>query len=98
LTGADKKPFEQSNTNYQLNSYYNWDVRPFVYHRLTSATSWYLIGDVNDDEFGPRVYTHAEPDLKVEDAPDRSRDTIVTSQQYFDYGFSDARLVYCGDL
>jgi hypothetical protein len=98
ITGADKKPFEQSNTNYKLNSYYNWDVQPFVYHRLTSATSWFLIGDVGDDNFGPRVYTALEPDIKVVDAADRTRDTEVTSQQYFKYGFTDARLVYVGNL
>lgn len=98
ITGADKKPFEQSNTKYDLNNMYNWDVMPFIYHRLSSTTSWFLIGDVNDDEYGPRVYTALEPDIEVKDADDNTRDTVVTSQQYFKYGFSDPRLVYVGDL
>lgn len=98
ITGADRKPFEQSNTKYDLNSYYSWDVKPFIYHRLSSSTSWFLIGDINDENYGPRVYTSLEPDLKVEDAPDRTRDTVVSSQQWFKYGFTDPRMVYVGDL
>ena len=97
LTMADRKPFEQSNTKYDLNQFYNWDVMPFVYHRLSSTTSWFLIGDVNDDMYGPRVYTALEPDSVVKDADDNTRDTVVLSQQYFEYGFSDPRLVYVGD-
>jgi hypothetical protein len=98
LTGADKKPFEFSNTKYDLNAYFKMDVSPFVYHRLTSATSWFVICNPSEADFGPRVYTSLEPDLETKDGDDRSRDTQVTSQQYFKYGFTDARLCYVGNI
>jgi len=97
ITGADKKPFEQSNTKYDLNSYYGFDVVPFVYHRFSGSTAWMVIGDTNDPDYGPRVYTALEPDLDTKDGDDRTRDVVVTSLQYFKYGFSDPRLVYVGN-
>jgi hypothetical protein len=97
ITGADKKPFEQSNTKYDLNSYYGFDVVPFVYHRFSGSTAWMVIGDVNDPDYGPRVYTALEPDLDTKDGDDRTRDVVVTSLQYFKYGFTDPRLVYVGN-
>jgi hypothetical protein len=98
LTGADKKPFEFSNTKYDLNAYFNMSVKPFVYHRLTSATSWFLMCNPSEDGFGPRVYTSLDSELEVKDGDDRSRDTQVTDQQYFKYGFTDARLIYVGNV
>lgn len=98
ITGADKKPFEQSNTNYRLNAYFSWDVAPFVYHRLSSTTSWFLLGDMSDDAYGPTVFTGMEPKLFTEDTYDRSGDIACYSQQDFTYGFGDGRLVYVGDL
>ena len=97
ITGADKKPFEQSNTKYDLNSYYGFDVVPFVYHRFSGSTAWMVIGDVADADYGPRVYTALEPDLDTKDGDDRTRDTVVTSIQYFKFGFSDPRLVFVGN-
>jgi len=97
ITGADKKPFEQSNTKYDLNSYFGFDVVPSVYHRFSATTAWVLLGDVNDPDYGPRVYTALEPDLETKDGDDRTRDTVVTSLQYFKYGFTDPRLVYVGN-
>ena len=97
LTGADKKPFEQSNTKYDLNSYYGFDVVPFVYHRFSGSTAWMVIGDTGDPDYGPRVYTALEPDLDTKDGDDRTRDTVVTSIQYFKYGFTDPRLCYIGN-
>jgi hypothetical protein len=98
ITGADKKPFEQSNTNYKVDSYYETSVAPFVAHRLTSSTSWFLLGDVNDEQFGPTVFTGLEPDLKTEDTFDRTGDIACYSAQHFTYGFGTPELVYCGDL
>jgi hypothetical protein len=98
LTEADRKPFEFSNTKYEIAKYYGTTITPFVYDRLTSTTSWFLLGDVNGENYGPRVYTALEPDLIVSDANDRTRDTEVTSIQYFKCGFDDAREVYVGDL
>lgn len=98
ITGADKKPFEMTNTKYDLNSYFGFDVVPFVYHRFSSTTAWMVIGDTGDPDFGPRVYTALEPDLEQKDASDRTRDQIVTSMQYFKYGFTDPRLVCVGNV
>lgn len=98
ITGADKKPFELSNTNYKVDSYYETNVAPFVAHRLTSSTSWFLLGDVNDDMFGPTVFTGLEPDLKTEDTFDRTGDIACYSAQHFTYGFGTPELIYCGDL
>lgn len=97
ITGADKKPFEQSNTKYDLNSYYGFDVVPFVYHRYSGSTAWMVIGDVADPDYGPRVYTALEPDLDTKDGDDRTRDTVVTSIQYCKYGCTDPRLLFCGN-
>ena len=97
ITGADKKPFEQSNTNYDLNKYFGFDVVPYVYHRFSGSTAWMLIGDTGDPDYGPRVYTALEPDLDTKDGDDRTRDVVVTSLQYFKYGFTDPRLVFVGN-
>ena len=97
LTGADKKPFEQSNTNYDLNKYFGFDVVPFTYHRFSGSTAWVVLGDVADSDYGPRVYTALEPDLDTKDGDDRTRDTVVTSIQYFKYGVTDPRMVYVGN-
>lgn len=73
------------------------DIKKMVYHRLSSSTAWYLLGDKEDPLYGPRCYTAVEPDLEMKDAPDRTRDTEVTSHQYFIYGFTDPRLVVNGN-
>ena len=98
ITRADLKPFEQSNTKYDLNSYFGFDITPFVYHRYSSSTAWSVIGNVGDTDYGPRVYTALEPDLETKDGDDRTRDTVVTSIQYFKYGFTDPRQVYIGNV
>lgn len=98
ITGADKKPFEMSNTNYKPDQYFGFNVQPFGTIRLTSSTSWFLIGNTADDDFGPTVFTGMEPDLKTEDTFDRTGDVAVYSAQHFDYGFSVPYKVYVGDL
>jgi hypothetical protein len=50
-----------------------------------------------DDDYDIFVMTTEEPDLKVQDAPNTSRNTIVTSHQWFKYGFGDPRSFYLGD-
>jgi len=92
LLKSSGKPWEESNT---INPY-KGDVKPFVYHRLTSSTAWFVIAK-NHPKYGYFVFTAKEPDLKVYDALDTSRDTVVTSNQYFVYGVSDPRLLYVGD-
>jgi len=73
------------------------DLDTKIYHRLSSSTAWMVLGDKDDPLYGPRTYTAVEPDLEVKDSPDRTRDTEVTSHQYFIYGFTDPRLVVIGN-
>ena len=98
LTGADKKPFEISNTKYELNKYFGYTVDPFVSIRLTSATSWFVICDPGDKDFGLRVYTSLEPSIETKDGDDRSMDTQVFGHQYFKAGLTDPRLIYVGNV
>ena len=89
---SDKKSGEMSNTANVLNK----GVSTFVYHFLTSSTAWYLLAK-NHDLYDMKMWTLAEPDIKVEDAADNSRDTIISSQQYFVSGFGDPRAIYAGN-
>jgi hypothetical protein len=92
LLKSDKKPGTFSN---DINAIQG-ELTPFVYHRLTATTTWFVIAR-NHPKYGFFVYTLAEPDKKVYDAPDSTRDTVVDSLQYFKYGFDDPRLLYLGD-
>lgn len=92
LLKSKMKPWEQSNTINAIQG----ELTPFVYHRLTATTTWFVIAR-NHPKYGFFVYTLAEPDKKVYDAPDSTRDTVVDSLQYFKYGFDDPRLLYLGD-
>jgi hypothetical protein len=64
--------------------------------RLTSTTAWFALAK-NDDRFDINCLTAMEPDLDVKNADDNTRDTVVTSVQFFDYGFGDPRLYFCGN-
>ena len=92
LLKSSMKPWEQSNTINALAG----ELKPYVYHRLTASTTWFVIAK-NHPDYGAFVYTSLEPDIKVKDAPDTSRDTLVTSLQYFDFDVDDSRLIYVGD-
>lgn len=98
LTGADKKPFEMSNTKYDINSYFDGTVKTEPYLRLTSSTAWFLIVDPKEEDFGPRVYTAGEPEIITKDGDDRTMDTQVLGLQYFKWGLTDARGVYVGNI
>lgn len=91
LLKSSGKPWEFSNT---INPY-KGELSPFIYHRLTSATSWFVLAKSN-----PRYHlfciTTMSPDVKVYSV-DATRDTIVESLQYFTYGFGDPRMCYVGD-
>ena len=91
LLKSGGKPWEMSNT---INPY-KGEVTPFVYHRLTATTSWFLIAKSNP-RFKLFVITSMAPDVKVYSV-DSTRDTIVDSLQYFKFGFSDGRMVWVGD-
>jgi len=92
LLKSPMKPWEQSNTKSAIYG----ELEAFVYHRLTAATAWFVIAK-NDPNYGFFVYTALEPDSLVERAPDTTRDTQVTSLQYYKYGFDDSRLAFIGD-
>ncbi len=92
IMGSSLKAHELSNTTNYFKSY----VELFDYHRLTSATAWYLCARKHSkwDYF---VYTTVEPDIRTGSAPDTTRDTIVDSLQYFKFGFGDPRMAYVGN-
>jgi hypothetical protein len=90
---SDNVSGEQSNT---INLFPEYNLKTFVYHRLTSTTAWGVLAK-NDEAFDVNVWTALEPDLKVKDSPDQTRDTIVDSLQYFSYGVGDARTIFVGN-
>ena len=92
LLKSSMKPHEFSNTINPIEG----ELSPFVYHRLTASTTWFVIAK-NHPNYGAFVYTLQEPDLMVKDAPDTTRDTLVTSQQHFTFSVDDSRLIYVGD-
>jgi len=92
ILGSELSPYTGDNTKNVATEY---DLSLFVYHRLTSSTAWGMIA--KDSDYDIFVMTTEEPDLKVQDAPNTSRNTIVTSHQWFKPGFGDARGFYLGD-
>jgi len=93
LLGSAKKPWEESNTT---NVYTKFGLKPFDNIRLTSTTAWGVLAK-NDPDYDVNIFTSLEPDMRVQDAPDTTQDTIVTSKQLFVYGFGDPRLVLIGN-
>lgn len=91
---SDNVSGEISNT---INVFPDWNLKTFVYHRLTSSTAWGVLAK-NDENFDVNVWTAMEPDLRVVASPDQTRDTIVDSLQYFTYGVGDPRCVYVGNI
>jgi hypothetical protein len=92
LLKSDGKPHEISNTT----NYFDGSIEPFVYHRLTSTTTWFVLAK-NNPLYDVNCFTSMAPDLVKKDAPDNTRDTVITSLQYFTYGYGDPRMVYCGN-
>jgi hypothetical protein len=73
------------------------DLKVNVYHRYTSTTAWSLTANNNED-YDVKVFTAMSPDREVHDAFDDTRDVVMTSLQYFTYGFGDPRMVYIGNV
>ncbi len=94
LIGSEGKPGTADNDLNAIRDQYN--LTSFVYHRLTSTTSWMLLAP-NDPNYDYKVFTSEEPNLITRDAPDNSLDTVVLSHQWFQWGFGDPRLAYVGD-
>jgi len=86
---------EMSNTT---NAFKQFNLSTFVYHRLSSSTAWFVLGDQGNKNYGPFVLTSQEPELRQKDAPDATRDLLVTSGQLFTYGCPDPRLIVVGNV
>lgn len=93
LMRSSDKPFEFSNT---INTYKDWDLKLFNFHRITSVTGWGMLCK-KDDEYDVNCFTSHEPDMVFEGPFDTTRDTLVTSAQMFQFGFGDPRCVYIGN-
>ena len=93
LTGSEKRPYDATNTtNKPVTS---MGLQLFENPRLTGTTAWSLADTTNDD-YDFNVFTAMEPKMFSKDAPDNTQDKIVTSLQYFTYGWGDPRLLYVG--
>ena len=90
LLGSTNVPYEQSNTTNVLP---DMNLSTFVYHRMTDDDAWFL-ADTTHEKYGLTVWTSQEPDIVVQDSPNTARNTYVTSQQMFSYGFDDSRYIY----
>jgi hypothetical protein len=86
---------EMSNT---ANGFDQYSLKTFVYPRLSSSTAWFVLGDQAHRLYGPIVFTSQEPELRQKDAPDATRDMLVTSGQLFTYGCPDPRLIVVGNV
>jgi len=93
LMRSSDKPHEFSNT---INTYKDWDLKLFNFHRLTSSTAWGMVAK-KDSGYDVNCFTSHEADLVFEGPFDTTRDTLVTSAQLFQFGFGDPRTVYIGN-
>ena len=93
LIGSPGKPGTADN---DLNYFQDWDLSMVVGHRLTGATAWGGMA-FNDKNYDIKAFVSQKPDFKVQDAPDLSRSTIVTSENWFQFGFGDPRAAYIGN-
>jgi len=94
FTGSELKPGVFDNS---INVIKKFGIKPIENPRLSSTTCWFVIAK-GDPGYDFNVFTAMEPDLKVEECYDRTRDMQATSIQYFTYGWGDPRLLYCGKL
>jgi hypothetical protein len=63
--------------------------------RLTSTTAWFMAA-AKDGDYDFNVFTGMEPNFIEKDAPDRTQDRMVLTDQDFTYGWGDPRLLYVG--
>jgi len=91
IMGSDYKPHETSNTDNIFKNYLKVEEN----ERLTSPTTWF--GLARDEDYDICVYVDFPPDFITKDAPDSSRDRIVTSQMYGGYGWGSAAGCYVGN-
>lgn len=93
LTGSALRPHEISNTTNKPVKQMGLSL--FENPRLSSSTAWFLADTANDD-YDYNVFTAMKPKMFSKDAPDNTQDKIITSLQYFTYGWGDPRLLYVG--
>lgn len=93
LLGSEGKPHEFSNT---LNALREMGLSKYENPRLTSTTAWFIV-DPSNDKYDINVFTAMQPRMFDKDAPDNTQDKIITSLQFFTYGWGDPRLYYCGN-
>ena len=91
VLNSSGKPHELSNTENR----YEGMIKAFNYHYLTGTTSWGVVAK-NHPKYDVNCFTLSEPDVEVKDAPNNSRDKIVTSLQAFSFGFGDPRMCWVG--
>lgn len=84
------KPHEMSNTTNIFEDY----LKIYEDPRLTSTTMWIVL---DNDKKDLNVFVSYQPDFVTQDAPDTSRDRLVTSQMYGTYGWGDARGIFFGN-
>lgn len=94
IIGSEKKSGEASNT---INVLSELDLKIFEYHRLSSATMWFVLAKA-DPNYDINVFTALEPKFFEKDAPDTTQDKIISALQFFTYGFGDPRCYYLGKL
>ena len=94
LLGSSRMPHEMSNTK---NSISKFGLTQLPNIRITSTTAWGMLAK-KDELFDVNIFTSSSPDHEMKDAPDTTRDTIVTSQQLFIWGFGDPRAVWIGNV
>ncbi len=91
MFGSTGKAWEQSNT---LNWVGDLGIKLVEDPRLTATTRWFALA--KDDSYDFHVLTGMNPIFYVKDAPDRTLDKQVYTQQHFTYGWGDARSFYLG--
>ena len=94
LLGSTLKPDTANNNINSLTEDFN--LKYFVYKRLTSTTAWFVLAK-NHPDYRYFCITSQAPDIAVQDEPAISRSTVVSSESWFDYGQSDPRLACFGN-
>ena len=93
LTGSVLRPHEISNTTNKPVT--QMGLQLVENPRISSSTSWFM-ADTSNDDYDFNVFTAMEPKMFSKDAPDNTQDKIITSLQYFTYGWGDPRLLVVG--
>ena len=93
ILGSDLLAFEMSNTKSPWKGWLETVEDP----RITSTTAWFVIAKKETENYGLYVFNNKEPDFVVKDAPDNTRDRVVTSEQIFTYGFDQPRAYLQGN-